>query len=189
MKTNKFLKAVFILMIGIATVLTSCQKEEGAAGPQGLQGIPGPAGSTVLSGNGGPGTTTGNNGDFYLDLSTSQFYGPKTGSGWGTGFSMKGASGTPGTSGNTILSGTVIPSMTDGKVGDYYLNTTNYLLFGPKTASSWGVGKSLVGNGNVLYSGWISPNNANTGTSIGGLTNRSIQFIRHCFSIYYRSIR
>lgn len=192
MKTNNILKAALVLILGATTVLTSCEKEagptgpqgaQGAQGPQGIQGTPGPAGSTVLSGNGIPTSTTGANGDFYLDLATSQFYGPKTAAGWGAGFSMKGANGatgtagTNGTNGNTILSGTVIPSLTDGKVGDYYLNTSNYILFGPKTATSWGVGKSLMGNANVLYSAWISPNNANTGTSIGGLTNRSIQFI------------
>jgi len=190
-KTNNILKAALVLILGATTVLTSCKKEagptgpqgaQGAQGPQGLQGTPGPAGSTVLSGNGIPTSTTGTNGDFYLDLSTSQFYGPKTASGWGTGFSMKGANGatgaagTNGTNGNTILSGTVIPSLTDGKVGDYYLNTSNYILFGPKTATSWGVGKSLMGNANVLYSAWITMD-ANVGTSIGGLTNRSTQFI------------
>jgi hypothetical protein len=170
MKTNTILKTALILMIGAATAFTSCKKEagpagaQGAQGPQGLQGTPGPAGSTVLSGNGTPTTTTGANGDFYLDLTSSLFYGPKSAAGWGTGFSMKGASGatgasgtngTNGTNGNRILNGTTIPGPTDGNVGDYYLNTTNYLLYGPKIAAGWGVGTSLIGGSStVLYSGW-----------------------------------
>ncbi|KQC00182.1 collagen-like protein [Pedobacter sp. Hv1] len=163
-KTNIF-KIAFILTIGLASIFSSCKKDagpagpqgaQGAQGPQGLQGTPGPAGSTVLSGNGTPTSTTGANGDFYLDLTSSLFYGPKTAAGWGTGFAMKGANGAAGTNGNKIINGTTIPGATDGSIGDYYLNTTNYLLYGPKIASGWGVGTSLIGTANVKYSGWAT---------------------------------
>lgn len=163
MKKTDIFKIAFILMIGATTIFSSCKKEagpagpQGAQGPQGLQGTPGPAGSTVLSGNGAPTSTTGTNGDFYLDLTSSLFYGPKSAAGWGTGFSMRGANGTAGTNGNKIINGTTIPGATDGSIGDYYLNTTNYLLYGPKTASGWGVGTSLIGTANVMYSGWLTP--------------------------------
>jgi hypothetical protein len=36
-----------------------------------------------------------------------------------------------------------------GNVGDFYLDTTNYLLYGPKTASGWTSGLLLQGNANV----------------------------------------
>lgn len=177
MKKNRFFKIAFLLMIGAATMFTSCKKEtgatgpEGAQGPQGLQGTPGPAGSTVLSGNGAPSSTTGKNGDFYLDLTSSLFYGPKSTTGWGTGFSMKGANGEAGTNGNKIINGTTIPGAADGSIGDYYLNTTSYLLYGPKTTSGWGAGTSLIGSANVMYSGWSVASYAVGGTYTAGLTN------------------
>jgi hypothetical protein len=75
----------------------SCSKgDTGPAGPQGpagAAGTNGAAGATILSGNGAPATTLGNVGDFYLDLSSFMFYGPKTSAGWGTGVLIKGAPG------------------------------------------------------------------------------------------------
>jgi hypothetical protein len=56
----------------------------------------------------------------------------------------QGPAGANGIDGNTIISGTTDPT-TQGVDGDYYLNTTTYVLFGPKTSSGWGTGKSLVG--------------------------------------------
>ncbi len=47
--------------------------------------------------------------------------------------------------GNTVLSGLVDPDASTGEIGDFFLNSAAYKLFGPKTASGWGVGKSLVG--------------------------------------------
>lgn len=180
MKKIDIFKIAFLLMMGATAIFNSCKKDagatgpqgaQGAQGPQGLQGTPGPAGSTVLSGNGAPTSATGANGDFYLDLTSSLFYGPKSTAGWGTGFAMKGANGTAGTNGNKIINGTTIPGATDGSIGDYYLNTTNYLLYGPKTASGWGVGTSLIGAANVMYSGWVIPSYAINSTFTAGITN------------------
>jgi hypothetical protein len=53
--------------------------------------------------------------------------------------------GPAGTNGNTIISGAVDPE-TEGVVGDFYLNTTTYVLFGPKTEAGWGNGTTLVGS-------------------------------------------
>ncbi len=55
-----------------------------------------------------------------------------------------GAPGTNGTNGNTILNGTVVPT-TQGVNGDFYLNTSTNILYGPKTAGSWGSGTLLIG--------------------------------------------
>jgi hypothetical protein len=57
----------------------------------------------------------------------------------------KGEVGTPGTDGKTILSGASDPTESTGKSGDFYINANNYLLFGPKTASGWGSGTSILG--------------------------------------------
>ena len=71
--------------IGLLASTPSCKK--GDAGPKGQDGQ---NGSTILSGNGTPATAAGKNGDFYLDLSIMQLYGPKSDAGWGSGTTLKG---------------------------------------------------------------------------------------------------
>lgn len=169
MKTNSIFKISSILLVVALCVFFGCKKEIARQGMQGEQGIAGPAGSTVLSGNGGPEAVLGKVGDFYLDLTSSNFYGPKKADGWGTPFSMKGATGqtgatgatgangtngTNGTPGSKILNGTVTPPADLGAVGDYYLDKTSYNLYGPKTDTGWGVALPLKGTANVIYSGW-----------------------------------
>ena len=83
----------------------------GAAGPQGIQGIAGaagPAGPRGLQGETGP-------------------------------------QGAPGSDGKTILNGTIAPSLSEGRPGDFYINTTISSIYGPKADSGWGSGTSLVG--------------------------------------------
>lgn len=53
-------------------------------------------------------------------------------------------SGGNGTSGNTILNGNVAPASTIGSNGDFYLNTSNNTLYGPKGSGNW------PSNGTVL---------------------------------------
>lgn len=69
-----------------------------ATGPQGPQGIAGTNGangtngSTILSGNVDPSNLTdGVDGDFYINLSTCYFFGPKSSGVWPPGFSFIGA--------------------------------------------------------------------------------------------------
>ena len=50
-----------------------------------------------------------------------------------------------GAGGNGILSGAGAPSAESGSNGDFYINTTNYDIYGPKSAGSWGSPVSLVG--------------------------------------------
>jgi hypothetical protein len=84
----------------------------------GPQGNPGPAGPT------GPAGTNGTNG--------------KDGS--------NGKDGTNGTNGTTILTGTGAPADTLGNDGDFYLDQSVSVLYGPKTGGSWPTtGTSLVG--------------------------------------------
>jgi hypothetical protein len=71
----------------------------GAPGPQGPVGLTGPAGAqsgsgkTVLNGAINPATNIGVDGDFFLNTTSHEIFGPKTGSGWGTGTSLRGLSG------------------------------------------------------------------------------------------------
>jgi hypothetical protein len=46
---------------------------------------------------------------------------------------------------NTWLSGTGAPSSTLGINGDFYLDPTNKMYYGPKTAGAWGTGYSMTG--------------------------------------------
>ena len=50
-----------------------------------------------------------------------------------------------GADGKTILNGTAAPSSDAGADGDFFLDTTNSVLYGPKTSSGWGNGVSLIG--------------------------------------------
>ena len=55
------------------------------------------------------------------------------------------AVGPASAAGSIIYGGTTVPAASNGAVGDYYLNTTTGLLYGPKTATGWGNGLSLKG--------------------------------------------
>lgn len=112
---------------------------------------------TVLYGIGVPNSSTGNNNDTYINTGTGVFY-KKTAGTWNQVFSMQtgpagapgapGVNGTNGTNGFSILNGSTNPSnLSTGVNGDFYINTTTYTLFGPKTAGVWGTGISLIGDG------------------------------------------
>ncbi|HTG56184.1 MAG TPA: hypothetical protein VL943_07955 [Niabella sp.] len=165
MKNQLFLHP--ILYLAIALLFISCKKGDtgsagpvGPQGPTGQQGVAGPAGkdgSVVYAGATPPSTTTGNVGDYYLNTSNGNFYGPKTNNGWGNSFSLvgptgatgatgsQGQQGVAGTAGSKILSGTTDPPEAEGAAGDFYLNKTTYVLYGPKTAAGWGMGLELRG--------------------------------------------
>lgn len=53
--------------------------------------------------------------------------------------------GPAGANGKTIINGGGAPSNGQGTVGDFYIDTTNKLLYGPKVTGGWGSGASLVG--------------------------------------------
>ena len=62
-----------------------------------------------------------------------------------------GTSGPQGGRGTGILNGTTPPDNTIGIVGDFFLNTTNMNLYGPKTDSGWGTPTDLVGSQELGY--------------------------------------
>ncbi|MDP9080926.1 MAG: hypothetical protein M3O71_26195 [Bacteroidota bacterium] len=115
------------------------------------------ADGTLLYGAGVPASGTGKNLDSYINTLTGIFY-KKSAGAWSQVFSMAtgpqgpqgtaGTNGTNGSDGNTILFGATNPSNTlTGVNGNFYINTSTYLLFGPKTAGTWGSGTSLLGAG------------------------------------------
>lgn len=56
-----------------------------------------------------------------------------------------GIQGNPGTNGNSVLNGAGAPSSGTGANGDFYIDTTNTVLYGPKASGSWPSGVSLKG--------------------------------------------
>lgn len=75
-----------------------------------------------------------------------------------------GAAGANGTNGSTILNGSGAPSNGLGANGDFYIDTANSRLYGPKTAGSWPGGYlNLVGAagaaGNGVRNGSGTPSN------------------------------
>jgi hypothetical protein len=108
---------------------------------------------TLLYGTSVPGTATGKNGDTFINTLSGIFY-KKSADAWNQVFSMQtgpagatgpaGPTGAAGASGKTILSGTGVPSnLYTGTNGDYYINTTTYVFYGPKANGVWPAGFTL----------------------------------------------
>jgi len=166
---------VFVIISCGKQGATGPQGATGTQGATGAAGAVGPAGANgtiIYSGSSAPSSSIGVTGDFYIDLAAGTLYGPKTSSGWGTPISLVGASGEKGATGATgpagptgatgttgaagatgatgaagskIYSGTAVPSASLGAIGDYYLDKSDYMLYGPKTATGWGSPISLQG--------------------------------------------
>ena len=143
------LMAVAVL---VAITISNCGKETEKV----IERVEVQKGSQILSGNDVPTTSLGAVGDYYLNKTTMELYGPKTTEGWGNAIGLKGAQGEKGKDGSngnngkdgaTILSGITAPTTSQGKVGDWYIDTQNKHLYGPKKESGWGTGISLIGSG------------------------------------------
>ncbi len=50
-----------------------------------------------------------------------------------------------GAGGNVLLNGSGIPASETGSNGDFYINTINYDIYGPKASGAWGSPVSLIG--------------------------------------------
>ena len=132
-----------VVVLGALTI-SSCGKETEKV----IERVEVQKGSQILSGNDVPTTSLGSVGDYYLNKTTMELYGPKTTEGWGNAIGLKGAQGEKGKGGATILSGITAPTTSQGKIGDWYIDTQNKHLYGPKTESGWGTGISLIGSSN-----------------------------------------
>jgi hypothetical protein len=96
---------------------------QGPQGTAGTNGINGTNGNTILSGNTDPSNLTdGVNGDYYINLSTYYFFGPKTNGVWPTGFSLVGGAPAP-----------LILNFPKGSSNPIFIDWTAYIdTFGPK---------------------------------------------------------
>jgi len=141
-----------VLLLFTAFIFVLGCSKNGDVGPQGELGIPGKDGSLIFNGTGIPSPSLGKVGDYYLDLTNGNLYGPKADQGWGSFFNLKGEQGdkgevgSKGEKGASLLNGTFAPTMSLGGVGDFFLNIKNLELFGPKTAAGWGTPISLKPN-------------------------------------------
>ena len=99
-------KAVFFVVISL--LLT--QSTSYAAGRSSTKA------NTILSGSGVPATTIGINGDFYIDIKSMNFYGPKKNNRWPIPSSLRGPAGPIGPSGVDGKNGST-GSTADGKTG------------------------------------------------------------------------
>lgn len=62
-----------------------------------------------------------------------------------------GTSGPQGGRGTGILNGVGDPQLELGILGDFYLNTQNMNLYGPKTGAGWGNPVDLVGSNELAF--------------------------------------
>ena len=139
----------------------------GAAQPIGPDGVGAGGGNGIafLSGTGVPAAGLGSAGDLFIDSTNAVLYGPKTAAGWGVGVDV-GPDGGPDGVGSTLLTGAGAPDAGDGANGDTYFDTTNAVLYGPKTAAGWGVGVDVGpdggpdGVGSTFLSGPGAPDDA-----------------------------
>src|SRR5690606_6068155 len=69
---------------------------KGDKGDPGARGAAGPAGLSVRSGDGAPSAGLGQVGEFYLDFTGTELYGPKTAAGWGDPVTLIGPAGAKG---------------------------------------------------------------------------------------------
>jgi hypothetical protein len=90
----------------------------GPAGPTGATGPQGEAGFSVLSGSGAPNSSLGRNGDFYIDFTNDNIYGPKTGGLWGSPTSLIGPQGPQGIQGIQGIQGETGPTGPQGPQGE-----------------------------------------------------------------------
>lgn len=93
---------VYLKTAGTWSVIANIKGSTGATGSTGAPGSTGATGSTgaagadgktVLNGSGAPGSGLGVDGDFYIDTTADDIYGPKTAGAWGSGTSLIGPAG------------------------------------------------------------------------------------------------
>lgn len=85
---------------GVGWVLDSSSQGSG-----GTDGTNGTDGKTVRNGSGVPSISLGVDGDFYIDISTWDIYGPRAAGLWGSGTSLVGPQGVQGAAGATGATG------------------------------------------------------------------------------------
>ncbi|HLK30112.1 MAG TPA: hypothetical protein VKT28_16140 [Puia sp.] len=143
--TNKGLLKIFVFVLSLIIVFVSCSKKNDSVQPVpsissgSTIAIPsvgpaGPGNNVMYYASTCPDASAGSAGDFFLNTSQGILYGPKSVSGWGLGLKMKNSAAAE----SLILSGSGAPASTLGNTGDYYLDISNFVLYGAKCADGWG---------------------------------------------------
>lgn len=78
--------------------------------------------------------------------------------------SSGGADGLDGADGKNLLHGASAPTSGDGVNGEYWINDTTKVLFGPKAGGSWPGGVSMVGVQRTVLASDVTNNNASANT-------------------------
>ena len=149
-----------------------------------------PATGTTTGGSGGSGVSSVSSGSTNVTVTST--------GGGGTGAVSISVSG--GSSTNTVLNGTTAPASGTGNVGDFYINTTNETIYGPKNSSGtpWGSPTSLIGptgatgangtngtngtNGATWYTGTGSPSGVVSGNAGDLYLDTTTQNVWKCVS-------
>lgn len=131
------MKNVRILFVFSFVLLLAASCKKGDNGRDGVNG------NTILSGNAAPAASLGNTGDFYIDLTASILYGPKTAAGWGSGNSLKGPQGNA-----NVLTDSFTVKPADWLYGSVYWVTTG-------TGSSTGYNSKYYDRTNAKITGDI----------------------------------
>ncbi len=159
-----------------ATGATGPQGPIGLTGPAGPQGPAGSTGPTGATGPAGPQGPAGNDGAIgptgpQGPIGLTGPAGPQGATGPQGPIGLMGPAGSNGTSGldgKTVLNGTSNPT-SEGADGDFYINTSTSMLFGPKSNGSWPNGISLVGpQGPAGQTGPAGPTGATGSAGIQG---------------------
>lgn len=130
---------------------------------KGEDGQDGEDGSQIYSGNGAPDSTLGAEGDYYLDKSSYDLYGPKTSSGWGTPINLKGADG------NANVTRYIFPGHDFAATPDTSLTIESVNSETEMRQSAWLV--YLVRNSSTY---WSIPGNGHNGTTFYNLSHEFI---------------
>ena len=122
--------------VGTTDTGVKAQGEQGAPGANGRDGNPGAPGRDGAQG--APGAPGSNGVTPHIGLNGHWFVGTQD-----TGVKAQGAQGIPGTNGRDGKDGSKIygdagtPANSRGNEGDWYIDTQNKRLYGPKTATGW----------------------------------------------------
>ena len=101
--------------------------------------------NTILSGSTAPTATIGSVGDYYIDLTSVNLYGPKTTEGWGNPVSLRGLQGQNGTNGQN---GQDAPIPHIGDDGYWYIGNTKTTVKAQGNNGSNGETPHIGDNGN-----------------------------------------
>lgn len=117
-------------------------------------------GATIHSGTGAPNVGNPNNGDYYIDTSTWEIYGPYDGS-WGTGTSLIGPQGPAGPTGNGIASIAWTSNSAGGAQGDPGTTDTYTVTYTDATTDTFLIYNGANGiNANSTYGNTLFVDNS-----------------------------